>query len=202
MIIKIILFHPASKKSIHLLMKKTFIPLTVGGGLTNLDQIDECFKLGADKIVLNTSIKNNPNFINQCSKKYGAQAVSIGIDFRKLTNAKNDNKFNYFSFVNNGKDKFLSLNEHIKLIKKLNFGELMLTSIDMDGTGFGFDSRVLDLLDKSINFPILLSGGAGKPEHFEQLIKEKKVSALVTGNLYNFLGNGLEVLRKKLLIKV
>ena len=77
----------------------------------------------------------------------------------------------------------------------------MLTSIDMDGTGFGFDSRVLDLLDKSINFPILLSGGAGKPEHFEQLIKEKKVSALVTGNLYNFLGNGLEVLRKKIINK-
>ena len=83
MIIKIILFHPASK-SIHLLMKKTFIPLTVGGGLTNLDQIDECFKLGADKIVLNTSIKNNPNFINQCSKKYGAQAVSSELTSENL----------------------------------------------------------------------------------------------------------------------
>jgi len=187
------------KKSIHSLMKKTFIPLTIGGGLTNLDQVDECFKLGADKIVLNSSIKNNSNLINQCSKKYGAQAVSIGIDFRKLSNVNNNNKSKYFSFINNGNDKFMSLNKHIKLIKKLNFGELMLTSIDMDGTGFGFDYKVLELLDESIKFPILLSGGAGKPEHFEELIKNKKVSALVTGNLYNFLGNGLEVLRKKII---
>tara|TARA_B100000674_G_scaffold495568_1_gene523360 strand:+ start:115 stop:909 length:795 start_codon:yes stop_codon:yes gene_type:complete len=192
---------PNFKKSINLLMRKTFIPLTIGGGLTNLDQVDECFKLGADKVVLNTSIKSNPNLIYECSKKYGAQAISIGIDFRKLNNSKNNNKFNYFSFINNGNDKFMSLNEHIKLIKKFNFGELMLTSIDMDGTGFGFDYKVLELLDKSIKFPILLSGGAGKPEHFEELIKNKKISALVTGNLYNFLGNGLEVLRKKIVNK-
>lgn len=184
------------KNSVKSLMKKTFIPLTIGGGLTNLTQIDECFKLGADKVILNSAVKNNPNLVNQCSKKYGAQAISIGVDFRSFNN---DIKSKYFSFVNNGKEKFLSLKEHIKLIKKMSFGELMLTSIDMDGTGFGFDVKVLDIIDKDINFPVLLSGGAGKPEHFEDLIKNKKISALITGNLYNFLGNGLEVLRQKII---
>ena len=189
------------KKSIGSLMKKTFIPLTIGGGISNLHQVDECFEIGADKIILNSSIKNNPKLINECAKKYGAQAVSIGIDFKNLESDEKNKKKNYFSYINNGKDKFMSLNEHIKLVKKYKFGELVMTSIDKDGTGFGFDDKVLEFLDKHIKFPVLLSGGAGKPEHFEKLIKNKKISALVTGNLYNFLGKGLEVLRKNIIKK-
>lgn len=189
------------KKSIKALMKKTFIPLTIGGGLTNLEQIDECFELGADKIILTSAVKTYPDLINSCSSKYGAQAVSVGIDFKKIYVGNKNKESYYFSYINNGKDKFMSLNEHIKFIKRFKFGELIMTSIDMDGTGFGFDKNVLKLLDNKIRFPIVLSGGAGKPQHFEELIKNKKISALVTGNLYNFLGSGLQMLRKKIVDK-
>lgn len=189
------------KKSIEELMRKTFIPLTIGGGLTNLGQIDECFELGADKIILTSAVKTCPELIDKCSRKYGAQAVSVGIDFKKIDLINKNKKSCYFSYINNGKDKFMSLNEHIKLIRKFKFGELMMTSIDMDGTGFGFDKDVLKIFDNKIRFPILLSGGAGKPLHFEELIGNKKISALVTGNLYNFLGSGLQTLRKKIVDK-
>ena len=132
------------KKSIEELMRKTFIPLTIGGGLTNLGQIDECFELGADKIILTSAVKTCPELIDKCSRKYGAQAVSVGIDFKKIDLINKNKKSCYFSYINNGKDKFMSLNEHIKLIRKFKFGELMMTSIDMDGTGFGFDKDVFE----------------------------------------------------------
>ena len=181
------------KDSIKELMKKTFIPLTIGGGLTQIYQVDECFKLGADKILFNSILSKNINLIKNCTKKYGAQSVSIGIDF------KFDDKKKYYSYIDNGNKSFLKLDNHLKLIKKINFGELILTSIDKDGTGFGFDEKVLNLLKEKSKYPILLSGGAGKPEHFEQLIKNRKISGLITGNLYNFLGNGLEILREKII---
>ena len=184
------------KENIKELMKKTFIPLTIGGGLTKISQVDECFNIGADKVLLNSVLSNNVNFVKKCTQKYGAQSISIGIDF-KFDNKKSK----YYSFINNGKKTFLQLEEHFKIINKINFGELILTSIDRDGTGFGFDEKVLHLLKQKSKYPVLLSGGAGKPKHFEELIKNRKISGLVTGNLYNFLGNGLEILRERIISK-
>jgi imidazole glycerol-phosphate synthase subunit HisF len=182
------------KKTVETLMKRTFIPLTIGGGLTKINQIEKCFDLGADKVLLNSVLSSNPNLIKICSSKYGAQAVSIGIDFKFNNSVKN-----FFSFINNGETQFLTIRDHLKLLDKFDFGELVLTSVDKDGTGFGFDDKILKFFRKGTKVPILLSGGAGKPEHFESLIENKKISGLVTGNLYNFLGNGLELLRSKII---
>ena len=186
------------KKSIALLMRHNFIPLTIGGGLSNLNQIDECFDLGADKILMNSSLRNNPKIVNKCANKYGSQSVSIGIDFKFIKKLNNIKK-KYYSFTDNGNFLFLPIEKHIELLNNINFGELILTSIDKDGTGFGFDKKIMKYIDKNSKFPILLLGDAGKPEHFENLIKDKNISALVTGNLYNFLGNGLEILRNKII---
>ncbi len=185
---------PINKKfqtSIKKLMKKTFIPLTIGGGLRSLGNVSECFKIGADKILLNTSISDK-NFVKKCVKKYGSQAIICGIDFKF-------EKRKYFSYVANGTKKYLEVKDHVKIANSLKFGEIFLTSIDRDGTGFGYDNGIIKNLD--IKIPIVLGGGAGKSEHLETLIINKKISGLMTGNLFNFAGAGLLELRNKLIKK-
>tara|TARA_A100001015_G_C15037390_1_gene737185 strand:- start:3471 stop:4247 length:777 start_codon:yes stop_codon:yes gene_type:complete len=185
---------PINKKfqtAIKKLMKKTFIPLTIGGGLRSLGNVSECFKIGADKILLNTSISDK-NFVKKCVKKYGSQAIICGIDFKF-------EKRKYFSYVANGTKKYLEVKDHVKIANSLKFGEIFLTSIDRDGTGFGYDNGIIKNLD--IKTPIVLGGGAGKSEHLETLIIDKKISGLMTGNLFNFAGAGLLELRNKLIKK-
>tara|TARA_B100000787_G_scaffold169982_1_gene163263 strand:- start:2333 stop:3100 length:768 start_codon:yes stop_codon:yes gene_type:complete len=184
---------PISKKfkaSITQLMRKTFVPLTIGGGLRNLSQVLECFKIGADKIVLNSAIADNSSFVKNCVNKFGSQAIIAGVDF-KIQESK------YYSYINNGQKKYLELNKHFKIIKKLKYGEVFLTSIDKDGTGFGFEKDVLK--NYNLKMPLVLSGGAGNAEHFLDIIFNDDLSGLMTGNLFNFLGNGLIELRRKLL---
>ena len=177
------------KYSVEKLMKKTFIPLTLGGGLRNLKNVNDCFNIGADKILLNSSI-DNKNFVRKCVKKYGSQAIICGIDFKFEKNR-------YFSYINNSTKKYLEIKDHINLAKSLKFGEIFLTSIDRDGTGFGYDNDIIKKIN--IKAPIVLGGGAGRSEHLEKLIIHNSISGLMTGNLFNFVGSGLQELRKKLI---
>ena len=124
--------------------------------------------------------------------KYGSQAIICGIDFKF-------EKKKYFSYVANGTKKYLEVKDHVKIANSLKFGEIFLTSIDRDGTGFGYDNGIIKNLD--IKTPIVLGGGAGKSEHLETLIIDKKISGLMTGNLFNFAGAGLLELRNKLIKK-
>ena len=174
------------------LMKKTFVPLTIGGGLRNLSQVLECFKIGADKIILNSSLKDNNLFVKTCVNKFGSQAVVAGVDFKK-----NGTKF--YSYTNNGQNKFCEIKKHLSIIKRLKCGEIFLGSIDKDGTGFGFENDILK--EYSFKIPLVLSGGAGNSAHFINVISDDMISGLMTGNLFNFLGDGLSNLRKKLLKK-
>ena len=146
-------------------MEKTFVPLTIGGGLRSLKQVQECFKIGADKILFNSAIKENKKLINSSVTKFGSQAVIIGIDFKKYGK-------DYHSFINNGKNKFLDIKKHLQIAETLKCGEIFLCSMDQDGTGFGFEKNVL--LKYNLNLPLVLSGGAGNPRHFESVIFEKK----------------------------
>ena len=180
------------RSSIIELMEKTFVPLTVGGGLSSISQVQECFKIGADKIILNSAIKDNKKLFKDCVIKFGSQAVIMGIDFKK-----SGTKF--YSYINNGKNKFLEIEKHLNIAKKLKCGEIFLGSIDRDGTGFGFEKNVIEVF--KLNIPLVLSGGAGKPNHFEDIIFDKKLSGLMTGNLFNFLGTGLNKLRENMLKK-
>jgi cyclase len=126
------------KFAIQKLMKNTFIPLTIGGGLRNLSQVNECFAIGADKILLNTAIRKDKKFVKDCIKKFGSQAILCGIDFKL-------EKDNFYTYTGNGKEKFFSLKKHITLAKNIKIGELFLTSIDRDGTGFGYEKKFLNI---------------------------------------------------------
>jgi imidazole glycerol-phosphate synthase subunit HisF len=173
------------------LMRETFIPLTIGGGIRTMDEARNCFSLGADKILLNTPVLQDPNFVRECVARYGAQAVIGAIDVRR-TDA------GYQSRVENGQVDAIPFHEHLETAVSLGVGEVLLNSIERDGTGMGFDAELLDTCPR-LDVPLIYCGGAGKPEHFAQMLGSDKVQAIATGNLFNFMGKGFRRVRESLI---
>ncbi len=170
------------EKSVDKLMSQLFTPLTIGGGIKTLEQAARCFEIGADKISLNTCLSNKDDFVKECVSRYGSQAVLASVDVKK-------NNIGYVSFIQNGAFEHLKLYDYISNIVRLNVGEICLNSIDQDGTGTGLDLAMLEEIPK-IPMPLIISGGAGKPEHFIAALSKDSVSAVATGNLFNFIGSG------------
>jgi len=136
------------------------IPFTVGGGITSVKDISDLLNNGADKISLNTSAVKNPHLIPNAAKRFGSQAVVAAVDVKRI-------HAEYKVFIKGGKEE--TTLEGIKWCKhvvELGVGEILLTSMDQDGTKNGYDTDFLSLLNKSIPVPIIASGGAGKLEHF------------------------------------
>jgi len=173
---------------INKLREKIFVPITLGGAIRKLDHAKKFFDNGADKILINYLAHKGQNICDEISKIYGEQAISVMVDYKKINSEIQ-------TFTNSGKVFSKKLNDFIKSLDSFKFGELILNSIDKDGTAAGIDLDCVEMIpDKFIN-PILVMGGAGKPEHFTQVLNHKKVSGIVTANLFNFLGAGLEEAR-------
>jgi len=175
------------------LRKNIFIPIILGGGINNLDIARKFFKKGADKISINTVSYAKKDIINQIADLYGSQSISIMLDYKK-----NDNEINLYSDCGT---KFQDINfiKHLNDMENLSCGEIILNSIDNDGNGAGLDLEILKYIKDNFSKPVLLMGGAGKPEHFSDALKSLKISGAITANLFNFLGTGLNIARKKLI---
>ena len=175
------------------LRKNIFIPIILGGGINHLDIAKKFFEKGADKISINTACYQKKNIVNQIADLYGSQAISIMLDYKK-----NDNKIDLYSDCGT---KFQNVNftKHLNDMENLSCGEIILNSIDNDGNGAGLDFEILRYIKDNFSKPILLMGGAGKPEHFTDALKMSKISGAITANLFNFLGTGLNTIRKKLI---
>ncbi len=174
------------------LRKKIFVPIIIGGGITSINDVKNYFLNGADKILINSKIYDY-KLMFETAKLWGEQAISIMIDY-KLENK--DNK--YYVFTECGTKLIMSLNNLISnILPKIPYGEIILNSMDNDGNGAGLDLNVIKDFNYKIKSPILLMGGAGKPEHILEGLKIKNVSGIITANLFNFLGSGLELSRKK-----
>ena len=169
------------------ILANIFIPITLGGGLRKIEDVEKLFNFGSDKIILNRAILEEPLLVKEITDRYGSQSVVASIDFKK------EGK-NYYSYLSPGLEKGILLNEHIKKAEEYNIGELFLTSIGKDGTGQGYETDILSTLN-NCKLPLIFSGGAGKPEHFLEVLKLKEVSAVATANLFNFLGNSLSISR-------
>lgn len=177
---------------VDILRKNFFVPITLGGGIRTLDDVKNFFLNGADKIMLNSAVYDNI-LVQAISDLYGEQAISVMVDYSK---SDNDNVRNIF--INGGSKFSITLSDFIKhYLDSFPYGEIIFNSIDQDGTGAGLDMGILKLLPNKIIKPLLLMGGAGKPEHISNALKIPNVSGLVTANLFNFLGTGLEVSRKR-----
>ena len=179
------------------LRKKIFVPITLGGRIKNLKNVKNCFDNGADKVLINSLIYDDPNQISEFAKSYGNQAISLMIDYKFLANSKEDK---FISYKNCGQEIGSAINhEFIQKINETNCGEVIFNSMDSDGKAAGIDLKILDNLI-CLKKPLLLMGGAGKPEHICNTLKLHKISGIVTANLFNFLGNGLKKAREECLI--
>ena len=170
-----------------------FMPLTFGGGIRKIDDVDYRIKNGADKITLNTGAFENPKLITQVAEKYGSQAVVISIDYRIIDDQPI--VFTNFGQINTGKSVF----KWIKESEDLGAGEIFLNSIDRDGRANGYDIETIGKVVASTKLPVIACGGAGSPEDFVDLAKKTGVSAIAAGNIFHF--TELTYPRAKILLK-
>lgn len=178
-------------KNVESIVKRSFIPLTLGGGIKDLSLARAFLETMSDKILVNTSLFENHEIINEISNRYGSQSIIAALDYKYEKNKKIILKNNAKIKVNNDFKKIL------KFVNNLDVGEILINSVDKDGTGQGLDIKILEQLPK-LDKPLILSGGAGNYKHFIDILKSKKVSAISTSNLLNFVGNGLKNLRFEL----
>ena len=153
--------------------KQLFIPLTVGGGIKKLDDISKLLNVGCDKVSLNSSAVDNPNLIYEAAKKFGSQCVIVAIDVKKNSNG------DYNVFVHGGrKDTGLDAISWAKKVYELGAGEILLTSMDADGTKNGYDLAITSAISNLVEIPVIASGGAGTMEHILEAFKSGADAAL------------------------
>lgn len=182
---------PVFSDAVAYLMRQTLVPLTMGGGLASMADAERCFQLGADKILFNSAVLCDPGLIRDCVARFGAQAVIGALDVLPEAGG-------YVTRVGNGQQPGLGLAEHLQRTAALGVGEVLVNSIERDGTGMGFDLALIDRC-LGLQVPLIVAGGAGKPEHFGQVLRLPEVQAAATGNLFNFIGKGFEQVRHFLL---
>jgi len=156
------------------------IPFTVGGGISELKDIEALLKCGADKVSLNTAIVKNPELITQASKQFGSQAVVAAVDVKFVSN-------NYKVFIKGGKEETeLEGFSWCRKVTELGAGEILLTSMDKDGTKSGYDIEFLKKLASLVTVPVIASGGAGTKEDFLAAFENANVDACLAASLFHF----------------
>ncbi|MBT5399688.1 imidazole glycerol phosphate synthase subunit HisF [bacterium] len=173
--------------------EECFVPIASGGGIRTLEQASQLIYSGADKVVVNTLVVENPNIIIDIATKFGAQCIVASIDVG-LAN----NKFNIWTDNGSVKQE-IGITELLNNIASLPIGELYLNSINHDGTGHGYENELLDFIPDKFPIPVILAGGAGKYKHFANALQDERVDAVATAHLFNFVGNGLQEAREQLL---
>ncbi|MCT7968532.1 HisA/HisF-related TIM barrel protein [Laspinema sp. D1] len=170
-----------------------FIPIAAGGGIRTIEHAKNLLQSGADKVVLNSCIFNNPSLVQKISQEFGQQCIVASID------VKGSDK-GYTIWTNHGSiPQDVSLANWSSNLANLPIGELYLNSMDRDGTGQGYDFGMLDHLPKSITVPLIIAGGAGKDQHLAEGLSDHRVDAVATAHLFNFVGDGLVKARQNLI---
>ena len=159
---------------------EVFIPLTVGGGVKQFTDVRDLLNVGADKVTINTAAVNNPNIIDEVTDKIGRQCIVIAIDVKKINN-------DYFVFTHGGR-KQTDIKAYDWSIECQNrgAGEILLTSMDKDGTKDGFDIDLLYKISKNVDIPVIASGGAGTLSHLYEAIEKGKADAVLAASIFHF----------------
>lgn len=159
---------------------EVFIPLTVGGGVSSFNDVRDLLSVGADKVTINTAAVSNPNIINDVTEKIGRQCIVIAVDVKKIDNE-------YFVFTHGGrKNSMLSAYDWCMECQKRGAGEILLTSMDKDGTKDGFDLEILNTISTDLNIPLIASGGAGNLEHLHEAITKGNADAVLAASIFHF----------------
>lgn len=161
------------------------IPFTVGGGINALENVEELLKNGADKITINSASLSNPKLITDVAKRFGSQCMVVAIDTKVV---QNQNKV----FSNGGKiETEKELFSWAKEVENLGAGEILLTSMNTDGTKAGFAIEITKQLSELVNIPVIASGGAGTMQHFEDVFTETKATGALAASIFHF--NEIEI---------
>lgn len=164
--------------------RELFIPLTVGGGLRNIDDIKSTLRAGADKVALNTAAIKQPNLIRDAAKRFGSSTIVISIEAKKTQNGS------YECYTDNGRIKTgIYAREWAMKAAELGAGEILVTSIDREGSGRGFDLDLVRMISEAVPVPVIACGGAGKACHVSDVILHGKADAVSIASIlhYNFL---------------
>lgn len=162
--------------------EKVFIPFTVGGGIRTVEDFKVLLREGADKISINSSAINTPELISQAADKFGSQCVVVAIDARRREDGSGWNIYKNGGRIDVGIDAV----EWAMKVDKLGAGEILLTSMDCDGTKAGYDLELTRTIAENVSIPVIASGGAGMMEHFYDALTEGKADAALAASLFHY----------------
>ena len=161
--------------------EKCFVPLTVGGGVRTIEDINNLLKAGADKVSINTAAVINNNLVKEAAEKFGSQCIVVAVDAKKFGKDK------WEVFTHGGrKPTGQDVMEFVSKMETLGAGEILLTSMDRDGTKKGYDLDLIKRVSKLVKMPVIASGGVGNLEHLHQGIKIGKASAVLAASIFHF----------------
>ncbi len=174
---------------------EVFIPLTVGGGISSIENIKSLLKAGADKISINSAAIIEPNIIKKSSEFFGNQCIVVAVDAKKIQN-------DWYVFSHGGtKNTGIYALEWIEKVQSLGAGEILLTSMDKDGTKSGFDTDLLNKVSQFLQIPLIASGGVGELSHFYDGVSLGKANALLAASVFHFNEISIKEVKKYLLSK-
>ncbi len=162
--------------------ENVFIPFTVGGGIRSVDDFKELLREGADKISINSSAINNPHLISEAAEKFGSQCVVVAIDAKKRADGSGWNIYKNGGRLDVGIDAI----EWAQKVNELGAGEILLTSMDCDGTKAGYDNELTAKIADAVSIPVIASGGAGTKEHFYEALTTGKADAALAASLFHY----------------
>jgi len=170
-------------KTLESIAGQVFIPLTVGGGVRNTEDIKRLLRSGADKVSINTAAVENPDFIKEASDKFGSQCIVIAVDAKAT-----DNALRSWEVVTYGGRKRTGMDviDWVNKVKEYGAGEILLTSMDRDGTKQGFDNKLTKAVSSSVPIPVIASGGVGTLQHLVDGIKEGGAEAVLAASIFHY----------------
>jgi len=161
--------------------ERVFIPFTVGGGVSGIEDISLLLKAGADKVSINTAAVENPRLVRDASARFGSQCIVVAIDAKKKREGK------WEVYVDGGRTPTsMDVIEWAGRVEKMGAGEILLTSMDRDGIKCGYDTYLTRLVSESVSIPVIASGGAGKPEHFYEVFTQGKADAALAASIFHY----------------
>ncbi|MGB3082759.1 MAG: imidazole glycerol phosphate synthase subunit HisF, partial [Candidatus Omnitrophota bacterium] len=161
--------------------EQVFMPFTVGGGISSNEDIRDLLNAGCDKVSINTAAVKRPEFVSEASARFGTQCIVVAIDAKR----KEDGAWEVYT--KGGRDATgIDAVEWARKVEGLGAGEILLTSMDRDGTKDGFDVELTRAISDAVNIPVIASGGCGKLEHFLEIFKESKADAALAASIFHF----------------
>lgn len=177
--------------------EKVFIPFTVGGGIRTVDNFKELLREGADKIAINSAAIMNPELISDAADKFGSQCVVVAIDAKRREDGSGWSIYKAGGRIDTGIDAI----EWAMKANRLGAGEILLTSMDCDGTKNGYDIRLTKMVADNVSIPVIASGGAGNMEHFYEAVTEGNADAVLAASLFHYKEMEINDLKKYLHMK-